>query len=617
MKFIKPAYLLDSLPIFSILQSFSRAVFKKLSLLVIMACPLLAIAETSRSRILYPVGYLPIGSLKENQFSKALQILDSPCVEKCSNQDLALAVRASSPKQYQTLGSKIKEQDKDCLRDLLKNLGNLLKSENFPKACLNEEKKLRLCKNMLESLKITKKRVGDLMAMAYDPAVLTEAGAFCTDCLNWEKETELSQLQNSLTNLTRLNPCLELGPGEEKRIKPNASPLFLKPDYMLKRDTEGNYHIDFPVEFYAHDNYDGDTPRKAVPSVYREKVQKCLKEANTMMLGPNGEKINLSISKIPECSTQKQSRPTRIAIGLTGSLSYSHRYAADIDCPLIVHEILHLAGLCDEYEDKFRGWYIDSVTGERIPSLKKIIPPNSNRYRFKPRYDCRVVIENSIMSNEWERWNYAKENNKSLLSYGHFNSILYGSCLSKNQQFIECSALSYQSTLDNDSCLVKKAECENNNGLGQHNKQEWIESWEEELASALSDITRTKENIKELEQKQSSFNFSLEELNQIEEIREDIVKQRIISIVNLKRGSFSNNTTKDKFNKLYTGKQLRGSFSSSNMISDLIIPNNDRIKEFLENESKLKESQRRLKSYKAKARFARNKLEIIRSWPDQ
>ena len=447
------------------------------------------IQNNEKNRILYPIGYLPVGSLKEDLFLKAFQSLDTPCLEKCSDEDLVQAVKSSSPKQYKTLFPKIKEQGKECLRDLLEKLREDLEYGVFLKACLKAENKTHVvCKSMLERLKTTKKRVSDLMAIAYDPAVLTEAGAFCTDCLNQEKETELLQLTNSLTNLNRLNPCLELGPGEEKMIKID-SPINV--DYMLKRDNEGNYHIDFPVEFYADEDYDGAKAREAVPSVYREKVQECLKEANTMMLGPKGEKINLSISKIPECSTQRQSRPNRIAIGSKDHRSNSKKYESDIDCSTITHEILHLAGLCDEYTEKTRGWYVNPETGEIISSSKEGAPTDT-KYEFKAKYDCRVVATNSIMSDDKDRWNYAKDNNKSLLSPGHFNSLLYGSCMSKNQKYMECSAIAYQSSvLDGDSCLDKKTQCEKNNALGL-DKQGEIDELEEILDWASFFLNRTR-----------------------------------------------------------------------------------------------------------------------------
>ena len=168
MRSIKPTYLLNPL-VFSALQAF----FKKLGLLVIALFPLFVVAETRESKGYRILDHLPVGSLKENYFFKASQLLDSPCIEKCSSEDLALAVLSSSSKQYKILFPKIKEQDKECLRDLLESLGNFLVKVSFPKFCLKEENKtLASCRNMLKHLKITKKRLSDLMALAYDPTVL-------------------------------------------------------------------------------------------------------------------------------------------------------------------------------------------------------------------------------------------------------------------------------------------------------------------------------------------------------------------------------------------------------------------------------------------------------------
>ena len=288
-----------------------------------------------------------------------------------------------------------------------------------------------------------------------------------------------------------MKPCLELEPGEEKRIQTYNVP---KANYILKRDTEGNYNIDFPVEFYASWDYNGDAPRDEVPRIYRERVQECLKEANTMMLGPKGEKINFSISKISKCSTQRQSRPTRIAIGSKDYRSHYKKYKADIDCPTVTHEILHLAGLADEYK-----------------------PTGSGLHVFERLFRCRMAVGNSIMSNLLH-WFYAKENNKSLLAPGHFNSLLYGSCMSKNQKYIECSSLAYQlSILDIDSCLAKKTQCEKSNVLGL-DKQEEIDQLEKALEHFhLLVINNAPDKIKELEQKQKRRDLNAEEENQIKE----------------------------------------------------------------------------------------------------
>ena len=82
---------------------------------------------------------------------------------------------------------------------------------------------------------------------------------------------------------------------------------------------------------------------------------------------------------------------------------------------LITHEILHLLGLPDEYEETGRGRYIRTSADQRV---------------FHPVYDCRSVQTNSIMAQHWNRFRIVNQGQtSSLLDPAHFNAILYGKCL--------------------------------------------------------------------------------------------------------------------------------------------------------------------------------------------
>ena len=127
------------------------------------------------------------------------------------------------------------------------------------------------------------------------------------------------------------------------------------------------------------------------------------------MLGPNGEKLKIVIQapKNQGADTCNQRRyAQKITIESNRHFSnYSTMYRPDIGCPTMTHEILHLLGLCDEYN-----------AGDL--------------------YGCRVVMRYSIMSDSHTRWDnvFAGKTN-SLLNPGQFNAILYGSCDKKKQDF--------------------------------------------------------------------------------------------------------------------------------------------------------------------------------------
>ena len=186
-----------------------------------------------------------------------------------------------------------------------------------------------------------------------------------------------------------------------------------------------------------------------------------------------------------QCS--KKLETVTISIGSKNHRSNSEKYESDIDCPTITHEILHLTGLCDEYREQQRGFYINPKTGEMVGNnfignnKKKLVPSN---YDFKPAYDCRVEGENSIMSNQYKRWNNVKSGkNKSYLTSAQFQSISYGGCSKKNKNFNKCSQLAYQSSYSQKkrgNCLEAKRECERENSMG-YDKQEQIDALQKEI----------------------------------------------------------------------------------------------------------------------------------------
>ena len=215
------------------------------------------------------------------------------------------------------------------------------------------------------------------------------------------------------------------------------------------------------MHFIAGHNYDGSISQGAVPAFYRAKVRSCINEANTKLLGPNGEKLNITIS-MPVTTCEKLTSNV-IEIMSDDHRSNSEQYASDIECPTITHEILHILGLADEYDER-------DFLAREDPRLKletEFFQKAIQEVEFfifggslDSAYDCRFVNEDSIMSDHWDRWDSAFEEETSLLSSRHFNFILYGRCQEKNQLFDECTQQAYQHSLDNSACLEIKEECE-------------------------------------------------------------------------------------------------------------------------------------------------------------
>ena len=131
----------------------------------------------------------------------------------------------------------------------------------------------------------------------------------------------------------------------------------------------------------------------------------------------------------------------------------AQNYPSNInDCKTIIHEVLHLLGLADEYQ-------------------------GTNAYSF-PFYDyslkCSMWQDNSIMNNSRDRWNNVFNSGieDSLLDPTHFNVILYKGCSKRVdvRLYNECELLGQTTT--HYSCREKKLYCDNQNILGRDKSRE-------------------------------------------------------------------------------------------------------------------------------------------------
>ena len=286
--------------------------------------------------------------------------------------------------------------------------------------------------------------------------------------------------------LNEQSQCLELKTGEEKRVSPGTG-LDQYGSYTIQREPDGAYSVALNLEFSPDEDYDGAVPKERAPEYYLKKTQRCIRKANEGMLGPNGKRLRIAIREPSKTDTCDAANTIKIRIGSKDMRSSGSKYASDISCSTIIHEVLHLLGLCDEYKEQTRGVYTNPKTGEtfdrnsegKILNSKgeKIEDLNLSDYDFKPAADCRVTHANSIMSSSYRIWSdfVRGKRSSSLLTPGQFNSILYGECPGKNKLFNECSQLAYRDSgmshlITNGSvvedCTEMKKKCESQNVQG-------------------------------------------------------------------------------------------------------------------------------------------------------
>lgn len=126
-------------------------------------------------------------------------------------------------------------------------------------------------------------------------------------------------------------------------------------DHNLPADHKGTlkylgqqrYEMMFQLDFTA------DSSATVTPDVMMNRVRSCLDAAGPGLRGPNGEQLSL-IAVTPQQANQMGSlRPPRIPITVTKPRERGNAqlYSSDFNCDTIVHELLHFAGLCDEYRE--------------------------------------------------------------------------------------------------------------------------------------------------------------------------------------------------------------------------------------------------------------------------
>ena len=449
------------------------------------------IDEKMSDRILYPPEYSRDKPHAGFFFENATLFLDSDCVQACSDQNIVKAIRFVSQEKYHQLYNKIRIKDKNCQKNILEEFVKSLKDEEFPEACLQDKNKNNpVCKTMLKDMKTVRNRFGSLAALLYKPEVLqtAEVQANCLECAS--KSNDNKNLNELVEALDEQSQCLNLNPGEEKIIHSGTG---LNRSYTVKKEADGSYVIPLTLQFSPDKDYNAPVPGEHVHDYYMTKVRDCISQANEKMIGPKGEKLKIVINNPTEDkSACADSNTEHILIGSSEHRDNSNKYGSDINCSTITHEVLHLLGLCDEYQEKRKGLYVHAKTGDIRPASKlnsvqedKLL---TTGYKFQSDYDCRVITSNSIMSDQDEKWQSIfgvsgkrgkdadskgflrisrNSGRDSLVTAEQFNSVLYGGCSRKNKTFNECSQLAYQNSESNKDCINKKRQCELQNAMGK------------------------------------------------------------------------------------------------------------------------------------------------------
>ena len=211
-------------------------------------------------------------------------------------------------------------------------------------------------------------------------------------------------IENLLNEYKTINECIPSSENEIKLIETHLG------NYSVKKTQKNEYEVTMNIDFKILKDEKDNIDSNAVSNMYKN-VNECLQKSNPFMNDSSGRKMNLKVINTKEASKlPKNNRPKVNNIYIRDD-SFERvnvkNYNQNMNCATIIHELLHLTGLHDEYEETSHGKYVHKETGEVIVSSyrKKTAPADEEKvnYTYTADYNhCRAIPEKpSIMDNQF------------------------------------------------------------------------------------------------------------------------------------------------------------------------------------------------------------------------
>lgn len=207
----------------------------------------------------------------------------------------------------------IRYWDKNCLQQLAQNL-----------ATLNSPIALRITEELL---------------MIDPERTITREATYCAP-----PTSGIEQILGLSKSVDRIRNCTPLEVGKWKKVK-GISKSGIDYNYGLVQEGPRKFKAILNVEFTGSNN--GVTPQMML-----ERSRRCLNSIQSGLKGPGGEELSINLltpREVNRLPSNLRPQKTTINIAATNARSHSKAYASSINCPTILHEVLHLLGLCDEY----------------------------------------------------------------------------------------------------------------------------------------------------------------------------------------------------------------------------------------------------------------------------
>lgn len=233
------------------------------------------------------------------------------------------------------------------------------------------------------------------------------------NCVAPTPSTGTAQVSDLVSNIEQVRDheaCRDLNIGES-RVMEGQNLNGVAQNYAIKRTGANRFEASFNLNFQASIL----NPQKEIDM--QNKVRECFQGMRNMGASDSiGRTIDFKMYTPREVQALPENeRPPQVNITLNDNMEpNAGNYHSDFDCATIVHEIMHLMGLHDEYHNRRRSDLVrrDPVTGQEIERIDWITVAEmtndartelleSNQYERIFHYnDCRAIIDaETLMKN--------------------------------------------------------------------------------------------------------------------------------------------------------------------------------------------------------------------------
>ncbi|HAZ11566.1 MAG: hypothetical protein A2X86_21620 [Bdellovibrionales bacterium GWA2_49_15] len=396
-----------------------------------MARKEIALRQAATARPLWVIGHPAANTNPADDTSEARQI-----VERCSFFPWASSYNSrtnTSLKVVDEIGhllrTRVPAVAEQCRHSILKEYLNELANMQLGKCNLPAHATGTACMQIRTGIAATLSKLGQAFPSEMNRYAGTLASRACI-LPSIDLSRELRQLELSVATIGQ---CVSLATGESRVLNYDyrTSPTRVTQKYRLSRPEQKNFQVELNLAF---------TPANKAPDMQKH-VNKCLKKANKKLSGPGDQKITLKLNNDPLIPS------VPIAIQPDDYRSNSANWEGDIDCETVTHELMHLLGLVDEYQEQWIGHAYNVHTG----TISQVDDEDQARGRpFGTMFDCRVLgPRNSLMSNQdaaFSTTTWPFRTRTSLLFPAHFNAIVYPGCSVTNRLYYLCSRYAYETS---------------------------------------------------------------------------------------------------------------------------------------------------------------------------